>query len=242
MKDDIYQLIVGLLDLFLWGGELVGEENLPRQGPAVFISNHLDTTGPIAAACSIPMRLHPWIIADMMDKVLAPAWMQADFVERQLHLKPPLSNWIARTLCKITVPMFFSLGCIPVYAHDYEQMHETINMSLDLLREGRFILIFPEDNLMPKNPVTMMQPFKHSFVRLGEKYYAQTKECLEFYPVAVHSKGQIIVEKPVLFNPCNSLGQERRRISNLMEDTISTLYLKMDGKKGKEEIGRLALE
>ena len=73
MKDGLYQFIVGVVDLFLWGGELIGEENLPRHGPAVFIANHLDATGPIAAACSIPLRFHPWVIADMMDKVLEEA-------------------------------------------------------------------------------------------------------------------------------------------------------------------------
>ena len=26
MQDGLYQFIVGILDLFLWGGELVGEE------------------------------------------------------------------------------------------------------------------------------------------------------------------------------------------------------------------------
>jgi hypothetical protein len=92
MKDGLYQFFVGVLDLFLWGGKLIGEENLPRRGPAVFIANHLDATGPIAAACSIPLRFHPWVIADMMDKDLAPIWLQSDFVERQLHLSPPSAN------------------------------------------------------------------------------------------------------------------------------------------------------
>jgi 1-acyl-sn-glycerol-3-phosphate acyltransferase len=44
MKDGLYQFIVGMLDLFLWSGEMIGEENLPRRGPAVFIANHLDAT------------------------------------------------------------------------------------------------------------------------------------------------------------------------------------------------------
>ena len=72
MKDSLYQFIVSVLDLTLWGGELVGEENLPRHGPAVFIANHLDATGPIAAACSIPVRMYSWAAADMEVAVLAP--------------------------------------------------------------------------------------------------------------------------------------------------------------------------
>jgi 1-acyl-sn-glycerol-3-phosphate acyltransferase len=229
MKDGMYQFIVGVLDLFLWSGKLIGEENLPRRGPAVFIANHLDATGPIATACSIPLRVHPWVIADMMDKDLAPLWLQADFVERQLHFKPPVSRWLARALCSISVPLFYSIGCIPVYANDYERMRDTLEISMSVLREGKFLLVFPEDYRLPIDPVTKMQPFQHSFVRLGEKYYAETGERLEFYPLTIHGTGYLVVGKPVVFNPFNPLGLERRRLKNLMEDTIIAMYMQLEG-------------
>jgi 1-acyl-sn-glycerol-3-phosphate acyltransferase len=229
MKDGLYQFIVGILDLFLWSGKLLGEENLPRRGPAVFVSNHLDATGPIAAASSIPVRFHPWVIADMMDKDLAPIWLQADFVERQLHFKPPVSRWLARALCSISVPLFYSIGCIPVYANDYERMRDTLEESMGVLREGKFLLVFPEDYRLPIDPVTKMQPFQHSFVRLGEKYYAETGERLEFYPLTIHGTGYLVVGKPVVFNPFNPLGLERRRLKNLMEDTIIAMYMQLEG-------------
>jgi len=229
MKDEMYQFIVGVLDLFLWGGELIGEENLPRRGPAVFLANHLDATGPIAAACSIPLRIHPWVIADMMDKDLAPIWLQADFTERQLHLKPPVSRWLSRALCKISVPLFYSLGCIPVYANDYDRMRETMEMSMAVLREGKFLLVFPEDYRLSRDPVTKMQPFQHSFARLGEAYYAETGERLMFYPVVIHATGHLVVGKPVAFNPLNPVGPERRRLKELMEDTIIAMYMQLEG-------------
>ena len=229
MKDSMYQFIIGILDLFLWGGELIGEENLPRRGPAVFVANHLDATGPIAAACSIPLRIHPWVIADMMDKDLAPIWLQADFVERQLHFKPPVSRWLSRAICSISVPLFYSLGCIPVYARAYERMRETMEMSMAVLREGKFLLVFPEDYRLQRDPVTKMQPFQHSFARLGEVYYAETGERLLFYPVVVHASGHLVVGKPVAFNPLNPVGLERRRLKELMEDTIVAMYMQLEG-------------
>jgi 1-acyl-sn-glycerol-3-phosphate acyltransferase len=236
MNDGLYQFIMGVLDLFLWGGKLVGEENLPRRGPAVFIANHLDATGPIAAACSIPLRFHPWVIADMMDKGLAPIWLQSDFVERQLHLSSPISRWVARALCRISVPLFYSLGCIPVYANDYVRMHETLEMSMNVLREGKFLLVFPEDYRLPKDPVTKMQPFQHSFVRVGERYYAETRERLEFYPLTIHESGNLVVGKPVVFNPLNQPGAERRRLKELMEDTIRNMYMNLEGGNAAGEL------
>ncbi len=229
MKDGLYQFLVGALDLFLWSGELVGEENLPRRGPAVFIANHLDATGPIAAASSIPLRLHWWVIADMMDKDLAPPWLQWDFIERQLHFKPPLSIWIARGLCKIAVPLFYSLGCIPVYRGDYDRMQDTLRMSMDILRRGQFLLVFPEDNRLTTDPVTRMQPFQHSFARLGELYHEETGNRLEFYPVAIHGSGVVIIGKPVAYNPLNPVGVERHRLKDLLESTITSMYLNATG-------------
>lgn len=234
MKDELYHFIVGVLDLFLWGGELVGEENLPRRGPAVFIANHLEATGPIAVACSIPLRVYAWSVADMVDEEKAAAWLKWDFVERTLHLKPPASAWVAKRLSKITVPFLRSLGCIPVYKGDYDRLVETLQLSMEVLRQGRFLLVFPEDNMLPEDPMTHMKPFQRSFARLGEIFYEETGERLDFYPVAVNSAGYVTVGKAVTFNPLNSLGLERHRLKDLMEKTIGVMYLQVEHKAGSQ--------
>jgi hypothetical protein len=102
----------------------------------------------------------------MVDKEKAAAWLKWDFVERTLHLKPPASAWVAKVLSGITVPMLRSLGCIPVYKGDYERMVETLRLSMDVLRQGKFLLVFPEDATLPADPLTRMNPFQRSFARL----------------------------------------------------------------------------
>lgn len=235
MKDSTYHFLVSVLDLFLWSGKLLGEENLPARGPAVFLANHLDAAGPIAVTCSIPLRVYPWVVADMMDRRLAPDWMRQDFVERQLRLKPPFSRWLAKALCRITVPLFHALGCIPVYRDDYTRLQETLRRSVDLLREEKFLFIFPEDNRLPTDPATRMQPFQHTFVRLGEMYYAERRERLPFIPVAVHGAGYLQVGKAVLYNPLNPPGVERRRVKDLVEKEVIRMYLELDGQTTEGE-------
>ena len=228
MADFLYQFLASVLDLTVWGGKLSGEENLPSQGPAVFVANHLDAMGPIAAPCSIPLRLYTWIQAEMLDKDMAVDWLKWDFVERQLHFKPPLSLWISKALCSLSVPLLRSLGCIPVYRGDYVRMQTTLQMSMDLLREGKFLMIFPEDNRYPADPMTKMMPFQHTFARLGEMYYQETGKRLEFYPVIIHGSGVLQVNKPVAYNPLNPPGQERHRLKDLIENTITATYLQLD--------------
>jgi 1-acyl-sn-glycerol-3-phosphate acyltransferase len=228
MNDRGYHLLMDTLDLFLWDGEVLGLQNLPRQGPAVLIANHLDAAGPIGVLCSLPVRLYPWIIADMMDHELAPDYLRKDFIERQLHFKPPLSRWIAQGLCKITNTLFDSVGCIPVYRNDYVRLQTTYKLSQDYLRQGKILLVFPEDNSVPMDPVTKLQPFMHGFVRLAETYYAETHECLDFYPVTVHGSRYIEIGKPTAFDPLNHTGSERQRIKRIMEETIRDTYLKLE--------------
>ncbi len=234
MQDGLYQFIVGILDLFLWGGELVGEENLPRRGPAVFIANHLESTGPIAVACSIPLRMYSWVVADMVDEERAAAWLKWDFVERTLHLKPPTSAWVARRLSRITVPFLRSLGCIPVYKGNYDRMVDTLRLSMDVLQQDKFLLVFPEDLLLPADPETHMKPFQRSFARLGEMYHEVTGKRLEFYPLAVHPTGVVMVGEPVTFDPLNAVGLERHRLKNLLENTIRSMYLRVEHNGGSE--------
>src|SRR5512136_2430771 len=217
MSDTFYHLFVNFMGLFLWRGELIGKENLPDQGPAVLVANHANSAGPIAAVCALPRRVHTWVIASMVDKDLAPAWVQADFCERQLHLKPPLGRWLAQAMCALIVPLFRFGGCIPVAAGDYRRMEETLRLSLEELRKGGFVLIFPEDYRLPRHPVTNMQPFQHSFVRLAEEYYKGTAQRLAFVPMAAHPARSLMVGETVFHDPFNPAGKERRRLKNSLE-------------------------
>lgn len=228
MPEQRYSLLVALLDSFVWRGELLGEQNLPAQGPAVLVANHLDALGPIACFCSLPLRLYPWVISDMLEAERAAAYLNVDFTERQLHLRPPYSLWFSRFLARITVPLLRSLGGIPVYRGDYARMQETFRLSLERLRWGGCLLIFPEDPQLLADPQTGIRPFWHTFARLGELWYQETGQALGFYPVTIHPSRKIWIGEPVFFNPLNRLVLERRQITRKLEREIQDQYRKME--------------
>jgi 1-acyl-sn-glycerol-3-phosphate acyltransferase len=240
MSEPFYHLFRSLAGLFLWRGELIGKENLPAQGPAVLVANHANSAGPIAAICSLPMRIHPWVIAYMVDKELAPGWVQADFCERQLHLKPPLGRWLARAMCAFIVPLFQFAGCIPVAAGDYRRMEETLRMSLEVLRKGGFVMVFPEDYRLAHHRVTDMQPFQHSFVRLAEAYYQETGQRLAFIPMAAHNARTLMIGEAVYHDPFKPVGTERRRLKNMLEQSITRMYMELEAKGQGRESAELA--
>jgi len=226
--DTILAILKFILGPILWGGKLVWGENLPKHGPAIFISNHVDALGPIAITCSVPLRMICWMVAEDVDKNLAPDYLQKDFIERQLHFKPPFSRWFSQILSRVTVPFLNAFGSIPVYHGDADGIRKTLEMSMVALREEKYILIVPETPLLPADPATKMNPFLDSFARLGDVFYTETGKCLEFYPLTVHPKRYVVVGKPVAFNPHNPAEQERRRLCDLMETSIKTFYLLPD--------------
>jgi len=226
MNDATYRLLARLFEAFLWGGELVGEENLPERGPAVFVANHLGAMGPIAVLASLPVRVYPWVIGDMLDEEKAPAYLVKDFVEPQLHIPPPASRWLGLAISKISVGLLRSAGCIAV--QQGEQLLDTYHRSVDLLLEGKNLLIFPEDPHQEFDLRVRMTPFYKGFARLGEFYYQRSGRALTFVPLAVHLETyRVRVGQKVVFNPTLNPVHERLRIKHVLEAAIREMYLDM---------------
>lgn len=229
MNDKTYRLIAWLFDAFLWGGELVGDENL-TEGPAVFVSNHLGAVGPVAVIASLPVRVYPWVVSEMVDGSKAAAYLREDFVEPQLHLAPPLSLWVAKGIAKISLRLLAAAGCVPVWKG--EQIQGTFEQSVELLCVGKSLLIFPEDPSREVDPRYKMTPFQKGFARLGELYYERTHRALRFYPMAVHlASFRVKVGKPIAYNSSNPTANERLRLKNVLEASIREMILDM-GMKG----------
>lgn len=225
MNETLYRLVAWGFQELIWGGDLLGADALPERGPAVFVSNHLGALGPIAVGASIPFRLHAWTHADMLDPRLATDYLRRDFLEHQLHLARPFSDWLARGISKLHVPLLRAVGCIPVY-HTPDGLLETFRLSVDLLAQGECLLVFPEDPDLPIDPRYQMTPFKKGFARLGELFYEPTKQILPFYPLAVNAESFTVrVGRPVRYNPLGNAANERLRIKNLLERSIHEMYL-----------------
>ena len=226
LGDTLYRGLAGILDAMIWGGELVGAENLPEAGPAVFVSNHARALGPIAAVASLPKRLHPWVVSDMLEWDKAAAYLNRDFVVPQLHIPRPLNMVLARGLSQISVRLLRSVDCVPVW-HG-ERLLDTYRISLEHLMQGGNLLIFPEDPMQPLDEVCGMSPFLKGFAHLGELYFEKTQKPLQFYPLAVHPVlRRVKLGKPITFNPINNPGNERTRIKSVLESIVRNMFIDM---------------
>ncbi len=235
LSDRAYHFIVSILEAFMWDGELVGGENL-QAGPGVIVANHMGSIGPVGICSALPMRLYPWVLGSTVDPVQAPENVRKDFVEKILHLEPPLSAIVARGICKISTPLLLGLGCIPV--PDARQAQEALfHCSLDLLKQQKFLLIVPENPIgEPVDPLTGIRPFKHGFLHIAELFYQETGARLPFYPVTIHEEGLVIVGTPIWYNPLNEARVERFRLVGILEQTIKSQHLEATENLGIQPI------
>lgn len=218
--DSLYRFLRVALDVTVWGGELVGDLAIPPREPAVFVANHAGALGPIGAIASLPMRLHPWIVGDMVDDQKAAAYLMQDFVMPELQVPRALAAPFAAALARLTVPLLRTVGCVPVW-HDRDRL-ETHRISDAYLAAGRSLLIFPEDPDLPVDPVTSLRPFKTGFAHLGSLHYARTGRSLNFIPVAVHRRRRRVqLGSPIRCNAHASEQQERRRVTHVLERIIA---------------------
>jgi len=200
---------------FLFSYECIGLTHIRSRDPAIFVSNHLASIGPVQMILSLPIRLYPWVIAEMTDFQRAPLYLYDDFIHPALHLQGRFGHFVSRWLSKLSVRLLNGIGSIPIDRSQGVFM-EAYHRSLDLLCQGKNLLVFPEDSNGPLDPETLMRPFMRGFVLLSPMYYRQTGHQLPFYPVAVSSqRNKIAIAKPLYYDL--RYGQDRNAISQFCD-------------------------
>jgi 1-acyl-sn-glycerol-3-phosphate acyltransferase len=193
MSDLLYRAI--RLLRFPFAYRCAGLENTRDDGPAIYVSNHLDSIGPIEVILSVPVRFYPWIIAEMTDPRRAPRYLYDDFVGPICGHDERLGLPIATILSRLTVGLLRGLGCIPVDRNRRRYMG-AFRRSLALLEADKHLLIFPEDPKGPADPVTRIRPFMAGFLLLCRQYERQAGQP---YPVAVHRERRAVTIGTPLF-------------------------------------------
>ncbi len=223
----LYHVVAVLLNVNVWGGELIGAEELPGPGPAVYVANHAGSLGPIAVTSSLPIRVYPWVVGDMLDWHMAAPYLERDFIQAELHLRPPLSGLVARLISQVSVRLLSGVKCVPVWQG--QRLLETYHISIERLEAGKPLLIFPEDPNLPADGLCGMRPFKKGFSRLGQIYFERTHRILQFFPLAVHARlRRLKVGRPLAFNPNNGRARECSRLAALLESAIRNMLLDME--------------
>ena len=222
----VAQLFYKLLRRLFFNAHLRGVKNLRSNEPVIMVANHEGAFGPVSVITSMPLEMYPWVSHEVTDlKTVAPR-IQAEFLEQELHLRPPFSTYIAKVIGRICVALMKDIGAIPVYEQS-KQIKTTVMRSLSLLEQGKNILVFAEDSTRKINDV--LCEFCTGFIHIAKLYYEKTRKAVQFLPVAVNRKMRgILVGRPIRFDVTKPFPQEKQRLKCELESSVLSLYRELE--------------
>ena len=212
----IYRLIRWLVWLFSPKIKLEGAEELPQE-PVVFVGNHSQMFGPIAAELYFPKFSYIWCAGQMMHWKEVHGYAYEDF----WSFKPRAVRWFFKIASYLITPLsvcvFNNARTIPVYRDT--RIITTFRESIARLQEGHNVVIFPEHNQKHNN---VIYDFEDKFIDLARFYYRKSGKELCFVPTYIAPKLKTVsFGEPIRFRADVPIEEERQRIREYLMRQIT---------------------
>jgi 1-acyl-sn-glycerol-3-phosphate acyltransferase len=218
--------LYGIIRRLIVNARVEGAENLRIDEPVILVANHAGALGPVAVITSLPIDVRPWVTNEITDLETAAPRIQAELLEQEMHLRPPLSAFLGRIIARICVALMRDIGAIPVYRNS-RRMRGTLQGSSSLLERGKSILVFAEDSTRKINEA--LCEFCTGFAHLARMYYEKTHKAVSFLPVAINRRARgIRIGAPIRFDASRPFPMERQRLKSELEATVLTLYRELE--------------
>ena len=214
----IYKVLRWLVLLFYPKTEILGKEKLPRE-PAIIVGNHSQMNGPIVGELYFPGKHYVWCAGEMMKWKEVPGYAFTDFWSFKPKWLHPLFHLLSYLITPLSVCIFNNAHTIPVY-HD-TRIITTFRESIEKLREGNSMVIFPEQNKRYNN---VIYDFQDKFIDLARFYYKKTGVELSFVPMYIAPKlKKTYLGEPIRYCAANAPAEERQRICAYLQQEITRM-------------------
>lgn len=222
MSDSFYKTLCKIGSPFRY--QRIGGDYLRTLGAALVVSNHQGAIGPIQCILSLPIRLYPWVIADMVDPKRNSDYLFKDFVNPTLHMDGKIGKRVSNAISLVALPLLRKIDCIPVDRHDARFLG-AFRSSLEILKKQKAVLIFPEDPNTPIKDQSGIRSFMNGFLWLCPMYKRVMGKALPVIPVAVcPTKRKMVVDEPIYYEDSGQHKQDMHRLSKILERKINEMY------------------
>lgn len=158
------------LKIFFKKWQAVGLENIPKEGPFIFVPNHQNAfLDALLVVCGTPRN--PWFIA------------RGDVFKKPLAVK-------LLTFLRIKPLFRFRDGLEAMRQND-----KYMNKCIDVLKQGECILIFAEGN---HNEPWTTRPLQRGFAHMALQYIEKTGKDINLIPVGYHYENHHVFRSRVL--------------------------------------------
>lgn len=214
----LFRIIKRMVRLFYGKTEIIGRENIPEHH-AVLVGNHAQMNGPIVGELFLPENCYAWCAGQMMNRKEVPEYAFADFWSQKPQWTHPFYKVLSHVIAPLADFLFNHARTIPVY-RDMRIM-STFRTSIQYLKEGANLLIFPEKDVKYNN---ILYQFQENFVDVAMLYYKKTGIALTFVPFYLAPRmKKLYIGKGIVFNGDNKIEEERKRIAAHLASEITEI-------------------
>lgn len=214
---------------FLLGYKVVGKEFVDEEDlPAIFVSNHGEYYGPIAAVANMPYSYRPWIESQLLEPEKGYPYTYKYTFSLITWLPVFMRKLLAKISVNVVARVFSAFDPVPVYRSELRSIFKTFNISVEALKQGDSILLFPEsthnteDGKYAKNG--QVGDFFTGFAHIGVKYFEETGKQIKFYPIYLDKKKRkFIIGKGIEFNSNNDRSLEKKRLVEELRNSMENL-------------------
>lgn len=194
------------------------EEELTDE-PVVYLCNHSGAHGPAYATLYFNEPKTMWLIAYALDKKNNANFFFHDFFFGKTKKHPFFTKVLSKLVSIALTPLLKGTDHIPVY-HDARMMG-TFRQSVDALKNGKSVVIFPE---CPTKYSEFVNDLYSGFADLARSYYAATGKCIKFVPGYIcHELHVVKFSQGYTYDPSINPKLQRKIISDYARDNIHRL-------------------
>ena len=212
----VFKLIRGLVKFFYGKTVIEGLGNIADNN-TIIVANHSQMNGPIVCELYMPENCYIWCAGEMMNIKEVPAYAFNDFWSQKPKWTQPFYKLLSYIIAPISYCVFNNARTVAVY-HD-SRIVGTFRETVEMLKNGRNIIIFPEKDETRNN---ILNKFQENFVDVARLYYKRTGVELNFAPmyIAPYLK-KAYIGNAIKYNSQNTPEEERKRISEYLADEIT---------------------
>lgn len=199
------------------------------QGDVLFICNHGEIYGPVAAMLTLPTVFRPWVLSRMMERDEIVEHMYYGTMERQKWLPEAWKRPLLRHIAPILTGLFEGVHAIPVYRGHPRALMKTFSLTLDAMRDGHNILIFPENaDEHEKGKSGFIKggvgDFYTGFAMLGAMHWVRNHRRAVFVPVYANRKTHTVtIGDGIVYDPSGSANDEKLRIAAALHEAMQKM-------------------
>lgn len=188
----------------------------------IIAANHSAASGPFTFELYLNKFFVPWSVADMCGGYTTRRkYLYHTFYRKKLGYGKIKSFFIATIFALVSKMLYRATEVIPTFTN--AKLKNTIVISIQKLKEGKSILIFPENSDSGyKMPV---EEYNAGFVFLSKQYFIKTGIDLPIVPIAYSKKANmLVIGENIYLQRLLKQGLTERQVSDKIMEITNGYY------------------